>query len=82
MSVARVSPTAPDGSGNAPGGEPRAPKLSFGSWAIWRPLARTQDAIAVDGLAFLREWRAGWPPEVGQARTGGIRRPECDRGAV
>ena len=23
--------------------------------SIWRPLARTQDALAVDGLAFLRE---------------------------
>ena len=22
--------------------------------SIWRPLARTQDAIAVDGLAFLK----------------------------
>ncbi len=29
--------------------------------SIWRPLARSQDAIAVDGLAFLRDWRAGWP---------------------
>lgn len=27
--------------------------------SIWRPLARTQDAIATDGLAFLREAAAG-----------------------
>jgi len=29
--------------------------------SIWRPLAPSQDQLAVDGLAFLREWRAGWP---------------------
>lgn len=28
--------------------------------SIWRPLAESQDTLAVDGLAFLREWRAGW----------------------
>lgn len=29
--------------------------------SIWRPLARSQDAIAIDGIAFLRDWRSGWP---------------------
>ncbi|MDQ0028483.1 sugar phosphate isomerase/epimerase family protein [Arthrobacter bambusae] len=29
--------------------------------SIWRPLARTQDAIAEDGIAFLRPWMAAWP---------------------
>jgi D-psicose/D-tagatose/L-ribulose 3-epimerase len=28
--------------------------------SIWRPLAPTQDALAEDGLAFLRRWRADW----------------------
>jgi D-psicose/D-tagatose/L-ribulose 3-epimerase len=28
--------------------------------SIWRPLAATQDDIAIDGLAFLRPWRARW----------------------
>ena len=28
--------------------------------SIWRPLARTQDALAEDGLAFLQRWRADW----------------------
>lgn len=28
--------------------------------SIWRPLASSQDALAVDGLKFLREWRDGW----------------------
>ena len=28
--------------------------------SIWRPLAATQDDIAIDGLAFLRPWRAQW----------------------
>lgn len=29
--------------------------------SIWRPLASSQDALAIDGLAFLRKWRDGWP---------------------
>jgi D-psicose/D-tagatose/L-ribulose 3-epimerase len=29
--------------------------------SIWRPLAPSQDALAVDGLEFLRAWRDGWP---------------------
>jgi D-psicose/D-tagatose/L-ribulose 3-epimerase len=33
--------------------------------SIWRPLAASQDALAVDGLKFLREWRAGWPVTPG-----------------
>jgi D-psicose/D-tagatose/L-ribulose 3-epimerase len=28
--------------------------------SIWRPLARTQDALAEDGLAFLQKWRRSW----------------------
>jgi len=28
--------------------------------AIWRPLAPSPDALAQDGLAFLRGWTAGW----------------------
>jgi D-psicose/D-tagatose/L-ribulose 3-epimerase len=30
--------------------------------SIWRPLAESQDAIASDGLAFLRGWRQQWAP--------------------
>jgi D-psicose/D-tagatose/L-ribulose 3-epimerase len=29
--------------------------------SIWRPLASSQDALAVNGLEFLRTWRDGWP---------------------
>jgi D-psicose/D-tagatose/L-ribulose 3-epimerase len=29
--------------------------------SIWRPLAPSQDQLATDGLAFLRQWRDGWP---------------------
>jgi len=29
--------------------------------SIWRPLAASQDQLAIDGLRFLREWRAKWP---------------------
>jgi D-psicose/D-tagatose/L-ribulose 3-epimerase len=29
--------------------------------SIWRPLAASQDDLAVDGLRFLRTWRDGWP---------------------
>jgi D-psicose/D-tagatose/L-ribulose 3-epimerase len=28
--------------------------------SIWRPLATSQDALAVEGLAFLQAWRASW----------------------
>jgi D-psicose/D-tagatose/L-ribulose 3-epimerase len=28
--------------------------------SIWRPLARTQDALAEDGIAFLQNWRCSW----------------------
>jgi D-psicose/D-tagatose/L-ribulose 3-epimerase len=28
--------------------------------SIWRPLAESQDALATDGLAFLRTWRETW----------------------
>ena len=28
--------------------------------SIWRPLSPSQDQLATDGLAFLRDWRAGW----------------------
>jgi D-psicose/D-tagatose/L-ribulose 3-epimerase len=28
--------------------------------SIWRPLAESQDALAMDGLAFLRPWRDTW----------------------
>lgn len=28
--------------------------------SIWRPLARSQDALATDGLAFLQGWRSRW----------------------
>jgi D-psicose/D-tagatose/L-ribulose 3-epimerase len=28
--------------------------------SIWRPLARSQDALATDGLAFLQKWRDSW----------------------
>jgi D-psicose/D-tagatose/L-ribulose 3-epimerase len=28
--------------------------------SIWRPLAESQDALATDGLAFLRSWRETW----------------------
>jgi D-psicose/D-tagatose/L-ribulose 3-epimerase len=28
--------------------------------SIWRPLADSQDAIAIDGLALLQPWRAKW----------------------
>jgi D-psicose/D-tagatose/L-ribulose 3-epimerase len=28
--------------------------------SIWRPLAPTQDELAVNGLAFLKEWSADW----------------------
>jgi D-psicose/D-tagatose/L-ribulose 3-epimerase len=33
--------------------------------SIWRPLASSQDALAVDGLKFLRTWRDGWPSVPG-----------------
>jgi len=51
--------------------------------AIWRPLAATQDAIAIDGLRFLRgllrpasplhtpQSRLGWDPGEGVVRGGG-----------
>ena len=29
--------------------------------SIWRPLAESQDALAVEGLRFLREWQEGRP---------------------
>jgi D-psicose/D-tagatose/L-ribulose 3-epimerase len=29
--------------------------------SIWRPLASSQDALAKEGLAFLQDWRAGFP---------------------
>lgn len=29
--------------------------------SIWRRLAPSQDQLALDGLAFLRTWREGWP---------------------
>lgn len=29
--------------------------------SIWRPLAASQDELALDGLRFLRGWRDGWP---------------------
>jgi D-psicose/D-tagatose/L-ribulose 3-epimerase len=29
--------------------------------SIWRPLASSQDALAVGGLEFLQKWRDGWP---------------------
>ena len=32
--------------------------------SIWRPLAGSQDAIAVDGLAFLAKWRQTWAGEL------------------
>lgn len=28
--------------------------------SVWRPLARSQDALATDGLAFLQTWRRKW----------------------
>jgi len=33
--------------------------------SIWRPLAPTQDDLALQGLAFLRRWSAGWPTAPG-----------------
>lgn len=33
--------------------------------AIWRPLERSQDAIATDGIAFLRRLLTDLPPEIG-----------------
>jgi D-psicose/D-tagatose/L-ribulose 3-epimerase len=33
--------------------------------SIWRPLARTQDAIAIDGVRFLSAWLEGWPAHRG-----------------
>jgi D-psicose/D-tagatose/L-ribulose 3-epimerase len=30
--------------------------------SIWRPLAETQDAIAIEGLSFLRRWVQRWRP--------------------
>jgi len=31
--------------------------------SIWRPLAESQDALAVDGLRFLKGWRDSWAPQ-------------------
>ena len=36
--------------------------------SIWRPLAASQDDLAIDGLRFLRTWRDGWP--AGRAAPG------------
>ena len=35
--------------------------------SVWRPLAASQDAIAVDGLSFLRSLQSSLPPEKGAA---------------
>ena len=37
--------------------------------SIWRPLAATQDDIAIDGLAFLCPWRAQWKRTCQTERT-------------
>ncbi len=38
--------------------------------SIWRPLAATQDALATDGLAFLRSWQSTWWPREHERTQG------------
>jgi D-psicose/D-tagatose/L-ribulose 3-epimerase len=37
--------------------------------SIWRPLAPTQDALAIEGLHFLQRWRDGWPAVPAEPRS-------------
>lgn len=42
--------------------------------SIWRPLAESQDALATDGLAFLKDWRNTWfTAEAGATPEGDAR---------
>ena len=44
--------------------------------SIWRPLAPSQDALAVEGLAFLQSWRDKWF----QSRDSGLGRTAASEG--